>query len=86
MHMRSRKKAMIFWSLGAELLVLHLLHGKSFECPCLFKTYSERCYRLSENPELHIGVLEAGQDLSADPFVKSAGASLNTSFCHLNVP
>ena len=59
---------MIFWRLGAELLVLH---GKSFERPCLFKIYSERCCRPSENLQVHIDVLEAGEDLSAGPFVKS---------------
>ncbi|KIM77083.1 GMC oxidoreductase [Piloderma croceum F 1598] len=36
--------------------------------------------RLSETPELYIGVLEAGQDLSADPFVKSAGGWLTTAY------
>jgi hypothetical protein len=30
--------------------------------------------RLSEDPNLQIGVLEAGDDLSSDPLVKSAGA------------
>jgi choline dehydrogenase-like flavoprotein len=36
--------------------------------------------RLSDNPEITIGVLEAGQDLSADPYVESAGGWLTTAY------
>lgn len=69
------QRHMIFWSLAAGLLVLPLLHGIT-----KFIFHSEislKCLdSLSENPEVTIGVLEAGQDLSTDPYVRSAGASL----------
>jgi hypothetical protein len=64
---------------GAELLVLHLLHGNRLSVVVFKPILKEVCTRLSENPALYIGVLEAGQDLSADPFVKSAGIFLHIS-------
>jgi hypothetical protein len=60
----------------AGLALASRYHQISF----FLRNFTEIPCSLSDNPKVTIGVLEAGQDLSNDPYVQSAGVSLRIIF------